>query len=311
MIVSGHPTMNTTPSSKDRRLVPMTVWLCSDSDPDAEHGATATGTSAGHHRESKAPPTATNRICLRHRQTVGRELARHLIASCTAEEDLVVDAFATGETTVATAADLGRRAVALVPHFPLAQHISAWLRANLDHEQRVNVAMRPCRPDQMARGMADQLARVALVIAAPPPYEVGGRILRQRPTPNCPACQADPWMMEHHQLGSFLAAAWQVLRPSGYLAVITNARRQENGRLIDPAPSIIRQASVLGFRYLQHIIALRVPIEGDTLVVQAHPTDFAELQDIKSGALPPAVAVHADVCLFLKPWGHTSRGGAW
>ncbi len=282
----------------------MTVWLCSDSDTE-DSGLERHATTG-----APAAPDPKSRICSRHWQAVGRELARHLITSCTVEEEVVVDAFATGEAVSATAAALGRRAVAPVPHFPLAQHLSAWLRTNLDHQQRARVALRPCRPDQMARGLADHLGRVALVIAAPPPYEVGGRLLSQRPTPACPACQAHPWMLEHHQLGAFLAAAWQVLRPGGYLALVTNARRQDNGRLLDPAPALIRQASVLGFRYLQHVIALRVPIEGDTLVIQAHPTNFAELQDARSGALPPVVSVHADVCLLVKPWGHASRGGA-
>ena len=104
------------------------------------------------------------------------------------------------------------------------------------------------------------------------------------------------------------ASAWRVLRPGGTLAITTTARHQA-GRLIDPAPRIIRHAQRLGFRYAQHVIALRVPIEGDALVVQAGPTDLAQLRDTRSTALPPAVGVHAAVSLFKKPQEPESSPG--
>ncbi|WP_171069514.1 hypothetical protein [Actinomadura geliboluensis] len=115
-------------------------------------------------------------------------------------------------------------------------------------------------------------------------------------------------MLTSEQLGLFMASAWRVLAPGGVLAVITTARHQ-SGRLIDPAPRIIRHAQSLGFRYAQHVIALRVPIEGDALVVQAGPTDLAQLRDIRSSALPPTVGVHAAVSLFKKPQEPTGPPG--
>ncbi|WP_169806858.1 hypothetical protein [Actinomadura macra] len=227
------------------------------------------------------------------------ELARHLIGTCSREGDIVAEGFTTSEAALVAAADLDRRAIALVPHFPLAQHIGTRLRATLPQEHLGRVQMRPCRPDQMARGLADHLGDIALVTAAPPPHETGGH----RPPGHkhgCPACRAEVWMLTSQQLGQFLAAAWRVLRPGGVLAVTTTARHQA-GRLIDPAPRIIKQAQGLGFGYSQHVIALRVPIDGDVLVVQGGPADLAQLRDTRSRALPPAVSVHADVCLFTKP----------
>lgn len=272
-------------------MVPLTVWLCSDP------AVTNTATEGGVHTQRTASAT---RICLRHRQSIGRQLARHLIGTCTSEGDLVAEAFTAGEATLTAAASLGRRGIALVPHFPLAQHIGARLRATLDEDKMSQAQMRPARPDQMARGLADHLGDVALVIAAPPPYETGGHPPRAVAERGCPACRADLWTLSTGQLGLFLAGAWKVLRPGGVLAVTTTARHQA-GRLIDPAPRIIRQAQGLGFSYAQHIIALRVPIAGDTLVVQAGPADLAEVRDTRSHALPPPVSVHADVCLFTKP----------
>jgi hypothetical protein len=239
-------------------------------------------------------------ICLQHRQTIGQELAQHLISTCTSQGALVAEGFTTSEATLTTAARLDRRAIALVPHFPLAQHIGTRLRATLDQQQLTRVQMRPVRPDQMATGLADHLGQVSLVIGAPPPYETGGHNPRRGSGTGCPACRADLWMLSSEQLGLFMASAWRVLAPGGVLAVITTARHQ-SGRLIDPAPRIIRHAQGLGFQYVQHVIALRVPIDGDALVVQAGPADLAHLRDARSRVLPPLVSVHADLCLFTKP----------
>jgi hypothetical protein len=279
-------------------MVPLTVWLCSDTseittDTATSKGSQATGPAAG--------------LCLRHRQAVGRELARHLIGTCTSEGDLVAEGFTSSEATLVGAADLDRHGIALVPHFPLAQHIGARLRATLPVGRVARVEMRPARPDQMTRGLADPLGEVGLVIAAPPPYETGGNPLRRSGERGCPACRADLWMLTSEQLGLFLASAWKVLRPGSVLAIITTARHQA-GRLIDPAPRIIRQAQGLGFRYAQHVIALRVPIAGDTLVVQAGPADLAQLRGTGCHALPPPVSLHADVCLFIKPQTRQENG---
>ncbi|MBE1531153.1 class I SAM-dependent methyltransferase [Actinomadura algeriensis] len=276
-------------------MLPLTVWLCSDNATDENENATRERHRSG----------LLSGLCPRHRPGVGSELARHLITTCTREGDLVAEAFTTGEATLACAARLDRWGVALVPHFPLAQHIGARLRTTLTETQQGRAHMRPCRPDQIARALTDHHGEVALVIADPPPDEVGDRAVRAGGERECPACRARTSMRTNEQLGLFLAGAWRVLRPGGVLAITTTARHH-GGRFVDSGPRIVRQAQSAGFRYAQHVIALRVPIDGDTLAVQAGPTDFAELKDVRSRSLPPAVTVHADVCLFVK--GRT--GGA-
>jgi hypothetical protein len=42
----------------------------------------------------------TGQLCLRHRQRVGRQLARQLVTYCTAEGDLVAEAYTTSEATL-------------------------------------------------------------------------------------------------------------------------------------------------------------------------------------------------------------------
>jgi hypothetical protein len=233
---------------------------------------------------------------------VGTELARHLITSCTQEGDLVAEVYTTSDATLRTAVQLERDAVACLPHLPLARHIGERLRADLSRDQLSRLALRPCRPDQMHRGLADQQGRTALVVAALPPYGLvtGDEPGSRQSQAGCPACLSSVLSGGELRLEGFLLAAWRTLRPGGHVAVITTARHEQS-RLVDPAPQIIRQARGLGFRYSQHVIAVRVPVLGDVLMVQAGPADLAQLRDVRSRALPPAARVHADVCLFTKP----------
>ncbi|MFV2179846.1 hypothetical protein ACFHW2_41075 [Actinomadura sp. LOL_016] len=279
----------------ERRFLPLTVWLCSDTTTDRGHRHDTESA----HRNGPRPT-----FCPRHRPGVGTELARHLITTCTREGDLVAETFSTGEATLAAAAQLGRWGVALVPHFPLAQHLRARLRATLTDAQQARAHMRPCRPDQIARALTDHHGQAALVIAAPPD-NAGSRSSRIVEERQCPTCRARTGMQTSEQFGLFLVGAWQVLRPGGVLAITTTGRHH-GGRFHDSGPRIIRQAQSAGFRYAQHVIALRVPIDGDTLAVQAGPADLAQLRDARSRALPPPASIHADVCLFQKP----TTGGA-
>ncbi|MFC4912950.1 hypothetical protein [Actinomadura gamaensis] len=266
-----------------RQLLPLTVWMCPD--PDDEQ------------------PTASSRFdpCVRHRPNAGRELARHLIATCTHDGDLVAETHPTNDSVLAAAAELGRRAVACAPHFALAQYVASTLRSRSLGGAARGVALRPCRPDQMTRALADHLGTTALVITAPPPDD-GDTALRpsRQGRAACPGCSASVTAVRQPPLGEVLLASWRMLRPGGHLAVVTTARH-EGGRFIDPAPQIIRQARALGFRYSQHVIAVRVPSSEDGVLVQSSPGDLAQIRDQRATALPPAARVHADVCLFTKP----------
>ncbi len=268
--------------------MPLSVWLCSD---------TASGGS-----DVKDRPRATEAVCERHRQAVGRELARHLIGACTRPGGVVVDVFTTSETVLVAAAEMGRLGVACVPRLPVAQHLVGRLRQDLAADQRAAVRLRPHGPDELRPALLGLEGRVELLIAALPPYPEFGRSTGAMTGRSCPTCRAEQPTLGVTQLGRFLEDARLVLAPDGHLAVITTAR-YERGRLVDQAPAIIRRAAQAGLTYLQHVIAVRVPVEGDALVVQPGPAELAQLRRAQSAELPPVVSVHADVCLFARAAG--------
>ncbi|MEO3807190.1 DNA methyltransferase [Nonomuraea sp. B1E8] len=271
----------------ERRLVPLSVWLCSDTTPRSS--------------EAGESPRVTEVVCGRHRQAVGRELARHLIGACSRPGGVVADVFPTSETVLVTAAGMERLGVGCVPRLPVVQHLAGRLRQELAADQRAAVRLRPHGPHELREALLGLEGRVELLIAALPPYPESGRPAGPA-SESCPSCRAEPPTLAMPQLGRFLEDARHVLAPGGHLAVITTARH-ERGRLVDLAPGIIRRAGAAGLAYVQHVIAVRVPVEGDALVVQADPAELGHLRRAQSAELPPVVSVHADVCLFARTAG--------
>ncbi|GAA3714432.1 hypothetical protein GCM10022224_095130 [Nonomuraea antimicrobica] len=234
---------------------------------------------------------------------MGRELARHLIGACTRPGGIVADVFTTSETVLVTAAEMGRLGIGCVPRLPVAQHLVGRLRQELSADQRAAVRLRPNGPDELRKALLGLEGRVELLIAALPPYPESGWPASPA-SASCPSCRAEQPTLVMPDLGRFLEDARQVLAPGGYLAVITTARH-DRGRLVDLTPGIIRRAAGVGLAFVQHVIAVRVPVEGDALVVQPGPAEMAQLRRAQSAELPPVVSVHADVCLFAR-----STGGA-
>lgn len=265
--------------------MPLSVWLCSDTTSDT----------------AKASRRATEAVCVRHHRAVGQELARHLIGACTRPGGVVADVFTTSETVLVAAAEMGRLGIGCVPRLAVAQHLVGRLRQELTADRRAAVRLRPHGPHEIREALLGLEGTVELLIAALPPYPNAGWAVGSGAA-SCPSCRTEGPTLAMPQLGRFLADARHVLAPGGHLAVITTARH-EQGRLVDLAPGIIRHASAAGLAYVQHVIAVRVPVEGDALVVQAGPAELAQLRRAQSAELPPVVSVHADVCLFARLGG--------
>lgn len=103
---------------------------------------------------------------------------------------------------------------------------------------------------------------------------------------------------ESGTLGWLRPADWgSVLTAVGILAVITHSERP-NGRLADPANSLVRAADLAGLRYLDRIALLRAPIRDGALVA-ATPAEHARSL---SPLAPPVrhVQVHDDLFVFTR-----------
>lgn len=214
---------------------------------------------------------------------------------------MVTDVFTTSETVLVAAAEMGRLGIGCVPRLPVAQHLVSRLRRDLSANQRAAVRLRPHGPYEIREALLGLEGRIELLIAALPPYPDIGWAADSVPS-SCPSCREEQRTLAIPHLSRFLEDARHVLAPGGHLAVITTARH-ERGRLVDLAPEIIRRADAAGLAYVQHVIAVRVPVEGDALVVQSDPAELAQLRRVQSAELPPVVSVHADVCLFARPGG--------
>jgi hypothetical protein len=72
--------------------------------------------------------------------------------------------------------------------------------------------------------------------------------------------------------------------------------------LLDPAPALITQAQRAGLLYLQHIVALRIPIRGEH--IEPPLTWGAPREGAATAGLPISARVHSDVYIFTRP--HTT-----
>lgn len=87
-----------------------------------------------------------------------------------------------------------------------------------------------------------------------------------------------------------LAGCATVLRPGGYLAVVTSSSH-DAGR--DPGAETVSRCAQLGLRYWQHVVCLLVPIENGALTTAPAARGTAE---------PAATrVVHRDLHVFRKP----------
>ncbi|WP_433420803.1 hypothetical protein ACQP1V_09020 [Microtetraspora malaysiensis] len=263
----------TKPSTSGRQLLPLSVWLCADEQPECDQATTG---------------------CPRRNTLVSIELARHLISACSKPGELIVETHPVNAATLACAVLQGRKAIALVPKVAHAQAIRAQLQEIFPAKELTGIYLRPSSPRQMESALAKQAGTARLVIYAPPCPSEG----------QCPACPGSGGP-EDERL-ALMRGAWQVLGDGGHLAVVT-APHREGERLRDQAPVLIRAARTAGFAYTQHVIALRVPVREGELVVQAAPEGLGYLYDVRTPAPPVTVGVHADVLLFTKV---ASDGGA-
>jgi hypothetical protein len=106
--------------------------------------------------------------------------------------------------------------------------------------------------------------------------------------------------------------AARLLRAGGIFAVITHSDWSA-GELVDPTGAVVTAAQNADLLYLQHIVALHVPVRGGRLAAELIPdTDGSAAQQqartahrAKARGLPtPHRRIHSDVLVFAQPHGN-------
>ena len=210
---------------------------------------------------------------------VSGPLARQLVSACTRLGETVIHISATDHQVISAALSMGCRAT--VTFFDSVQAGVVWTRLTRSHpEHDLQVAdLRVTRPERVGPVLTDLTEAAALVV------------IEQ-------ACTAG----QSAAAGSFdVESAGALVKPGGYLAVITGLCHAENG-VVDPAPGIIARARQVGLVYLQHIIALRVPARGERIDPVVSPCAVTVAQELRGWVGPSDSArVHSDLLLFTKP----------
>ncbi|MEV2279463.1 hypothetical protein AB0I72_28185 [Nocardiopsis sp. NPDC049922] len=94
-------------------------------------------------------------------------------------------------------------------------------------------------------------------------------------------CDEDPRRRERRTQARVTFAV-TLTRPGGIVAVITPIGHAPTGEVVDPAPGVVRAATRAGLVYVQHVIALTVPIceagLGATIPVRREDVDLEREQ---------------------------------
>ncbi|MEV0830173.1 hypothetical protein [Nonomuraea rubra] len=221
---------------------------------------------------------------------VSASSARHLVTACTRLGDLVIDLDAADHHVVSTALALGCRATATITDPSLAGVIGkALATTHPDHDLEA-ADLRLTHPDTNFTTLRDLAGEAALVVLKQNcrPSDVG-----QEP--------ATKTSTDAHASTSEVARAAELVKPGGHLVVVTGLHRTEH-EVTDPTPRIIVQARHAGLVYLQHIVALRVPMTGEPIEAPAAWCPAMSKEPARAG-LPASVRVHSDLLIFTKPPG--------
>jgi hypothetical protein len=212
---------------------------------------------------------------------VSGPLARHLVTACTRLGDLVVDLDASDHNVISTALAMGCQATATFTDPVLARVIGqALATTHPDHDLAV-ADLRLTRPDTLLADLRHLKGAASLVVRT---YACSSR--RHERTNTVGQAHLD------------LPGSAALLKPGGHLAVVTGLHHGQADP-VDPAPALIAEAQRAGLLYLQHIIALRVPVRGERL--EPPLTWGLPRTGAAAGGLPASARVHSDLFIFTRP----------
>jgi len=253
--------------------------------------------------------------CARHPGKMLPELARRIVDEYSAPGDLVCDPLAGIGTTLAEAALLGRRAVGV----ELDERWVTLATDNLDHmldgPSRRLAEIRQGDARQLEDVLGDLAGTIDLVVTSPPYGCDAGMIDKQAWIAGGRLCAADTlnYSTDKANLGhargpayeqamaDIYAACHRVLRPGGYLVVVTKNTRRK-GRTLDLAGLTVTLATAAGFSYLGHVIALHAAIRDGDLVARPSYWQTTQIRHARAKGEPAHLVAHEDVTVFsLRP----------
>ena len=276
--------------------VPLGVWPCAQR-------------TAQYQRAGRYDPASTE-----HPGKMLPDLARRIVENYSDPGDLVVDPMCGIGTTLVEGAAVGRRCVGV----ELEARWAALARSNLDRV--VDPENRSLADVHVgdARGLPDLLPEIAGsvdLVATSPPYAcdagtidkaawLAGRRLCEKATLNYSTRRAN---LGHARGAAYMVqmrevyeACFDVLRPGGLLVTVTKNTRR-GGRLFDLAGATVRLAHQVGFRYLQHVVALLAGVRDGGLVARPSFWQVTQLRAAHDRGWPVHLVAHEDVLVFAKP----------
>ena len=252
--------------------------------------------------------------CARHPGKMLPELARRIVGEYSAPGDLVCDPLAGIGTTLAEAALLGRRAVGV----ELDERWVALATDNLDHmldgPPRHVAEIRQGDARHLEDVVCDLAGTIDLVVTSPPYGCDAGMIDKQAWIAGGRLCPADTlnYSTDRANLGHargpayeeamacIYAACHTVLRPGGYLVVVTKNTRRK-GHTLDLAGLTVTLATAAGFSYLGHVIALHAAIRDGDLVGRPSYWQTTQVRHARAKGEPAHLVAHEDVTVFSRP----------
>nr|WP_229904464.1 hypothetical protein [Lentzea cavernae] len=111
-----------------------------------------------------------------------------------------------------------------------------------------------------------------------------------------------------------MLTAARLLRVGGIFVALTHST-SSSGELTDRSGQLVTSAQYADLLYLQHIVAVHVPIRGGTFQVDVGDHGAEELRRARHrsavrGLPAPHHRIHSDVLVFAQPHNHVAHAQA-
>jgi hypothetical protein len=207
-------------------------------------------------------------------------LVRRILEEFSAPGSLVLDPLCDSAGILTVVAVCERRTSGIVPDGARATRIQDEANRNLSNRHRSRISIRVGGGRGLRDVLSDMVGRVDLVCSTSVERHRSGE--------------------RAHRRTDLFADAMAILRPGGFLAVVTQPRRGRRG-FVDRAGSTVGMARSAGFIYFQHVVAVDAAISDGCLVARPTPSQRRAVREAHRRGLPLHLRVHWDVSVFQKP----------